>query len=90
MSKQIVISARIYAETSSQLDSIAARADRSRAWLVAEAVREFVERDKELMAFLQPGLDDVAAGRVVTQEQMEAKFATLRRAARKQSRKAAA
>lgn len=71
MSKQTVISARIDAETSAKLDAIAQAADRSRAWLVAQAVREMIERDEELMKFLQPGLDDIAAGRVHTQEEME-------------------
>jgi predicted transcriptional regulator len=90
MTKQTVISARINPEIAAQLDGIAERAERSRAWLVAEAVREYIERDNELMAFLKPGLDDIAAGRIVTQEQMEAKFAKLRRAAGKQRSKVAA
>ncbi len=90
MSKQTVISARIDAETSAQLDAIAQRADRSRAWLVAQAVQEFIDRDAELMAFVQPGLDDIAAGRIVTQEEMEAKFARLRKGLSKQRSKAAA
>lgn len=71
MTKHTVISARIDAETSAKLDAIAEAADRSRAWVVAQAVREMIKRDEELMAFLQPGLDDIAAGRVHTQEEME-------------------
>lgn len=90
MAKPTVISARIDAETSAQLDAIALRADRSRAWLVAQAVQDFIDRDNELMAFLKPGLDDIAAGRVVTQEEMEQKFAKLRQDLRKQRSKAAA
>ena len=90
MSKPSVISARIDAETAAKLDAIAEASDRSRAWLVAQAVREMIARDEELMAFLQPGLDDIAAGRIQTQEQMEAKFAKLRADLRKQRSKAAA
>jgi predicted transcriptional regulator len=71
VSKQIVISARIDAETSAKLDALAEQSDRSRAWLVADAVREMIQREDELMAFLQLGLDDIAAGRVHTQEDME-------------------
>ncbi len=71
MTKQTVISARIDVETSAKLDALAEQSDRSRAWLVAEAVREMVRREEELMGFLQPGLDDIAAGRVHTQEEME-------------------
>lgn len=84
MSKQTVISARIDAETSAKLDAIAQAADRSRAWLVARAVREMIARDEELMAFLKPGLEDIAAGRVHTQDDMEIwladKLADLRQA----------
>ncbi len=72
MDKHTVISARIDIETSAKLDAIAKQADRSRAWLVAQAVREMIARNEELMAFIQPGLDDIAAGRVHTQEEMEA------------------
>jgi predicted transcriptional regulator len=90
MSKQTVISARVDAQTTAQLDAIAQRADRSRAWLVTQAVQEFIDRDAELMAFLKPGLDDIAAGRIVTQEAMEAKFEDLRQELRKQRGKAAA
>jgi predicted transcriptional regulator len=90
MSKPIVISARIDAQTSTKLDALAQASDRSRAWLVAEAVREMIERDEALMAFLQPGLDDIAAGRVHTQEAMDAKFAKLRADLRNQPSKAAA
>lgn len=70
MTKQTVISARIDAETSAKLDFLAEQSDRSRAWLVAEAVKDMVKREEELMAFLKPGLDDIAAGRVHTQEEM--------------------
>lgn len=90
MTKQTVISARIDAETSAKLDAIAEAADRSRAWLVAQAVREMIERDEQLMAFLKPGLDDIVAGRVHTQAEMEDKFAKLRADLGKQRSKAAA
>lgn len=90
MTRHLVLSTRVEAETVTKLDAMAERADRSRAWLVAHAVKEFIERDEELMAFLQPGLDEIAAGRVHTREAMEGKFAKLRSDLRNQPSIAAA
>nr|WP_269433441.1 ribbon-helix-helix protein, CopG family [Sphingopyxis sp. H050] len=66
------ISARIDAGVLNGLDQLAERYDRSRSWLVAQAVREYVERETEFLAFIKVGEDDIAAGRVHTQEEMEA------------------
>lgn len=65
------ISARIDASLLSGLDQLAEQYDRSRSWLVAQAVREYVERETEFMEFVKGGEDDIAAGRVHTQEEVE-------------------
>lgn len=66
------ISARIDAGVLNGLDQLAERYDRSRSWLVAQAVREYVERETEFLEFVKAGEDDIAAGRVYTQEEVEA------------------
>ena len=66
------ISARIDAGILNDLDQLAERYDRSRSWLVAQAVREYVERETEFLEFVKAGEDDIAAGRVYTQEEVEA------------------
>lgn len=66
------ISARIDAGILNDLDQLAERYDRSRSWLVAQAVREYVERETEFLEFIKAGEDDIAAGRVHTQKEMEA------------------
>ncbi len=66
------VSARIDAGVLNGLDQLAERYDRSRSWLVAKAVREYVERETEFLEFIKAGEDDIAAGRVHTQEEMEA------------------
>ena len=66
------VSARIDAGVLNGLDQLAEKYDRSRSWLVAQAVREYVERETEFLAFIKAGEDDIAAGRVHTQEEMEA------------------
>jgi predicted transcriptional regulator len=65
------ISARVDNATLDDLDRLAERFDRSRSWLVAQAVREYIDRETEFLDFIQAGEDDIAAGRVHSQEEME-------------------
>ncbi|NIJ38113.1 putative transcriptional regulator [Sphingopyxis panaciterrae] len=55
MTKHSVISARVDADTMALVDNIAAAQGRSRAWLVAQAVREYAEREAEMLAFIEEG-----------------------------------
>jgi predicted transcriptional regulator len=66
------ISARVDSATLSDLDRLAERYDRSRSWLVAQAVREYVERETEFLDFVRVGEDEIAKGDFLTQEEMEA------------------
>lgn len=68
------ISARVDATTLNDLDRLAERYDRSRSWLVAQAVREYVDRETEFLDFIKVGEDDIAKGNVVSQAEMEAWF----------------
>ena len=70
MSKPVVISARIDAETAALLDKVAAARQRSRAWLVADAVKRMAQEEAEYLDFIQVGLDDLAAGRVHTHQEV--------------------
>lgn len=46
------ITTRLDAVTLETLDRLAERYDRSRSWLVAQAVRQFVEREAEMLAII--------------------------------------
>ena len=48
--------------------------ERSRAWIVNKLVNEAAQKQIEFDDFVQIGLDDLAAGRVHTQEEMEQWF----------------
>ena len=74
MAKQNVITARIDDEAVAALDRLAKELDRSRAWIVAAAVERFVKEELEFVHAVLEGEADVAAGRVRTQEDMEAMF----------------
>lgn len=55
MNKQTVISTRIDADTIALVDNLATAQGRSRAWLVAQAVREYAAREAEMLAFIEEG-----------------------------------
>ncbi len=74
MSKTTVITARLEPELLAKLDALAARIDRSRAWVVAKAVERYVEEELEYREFLQVGIDAADRGDLVSQEEMEAWF----------------
>lgn len=65
MSKHIVVSARVDPETLAAVDRIAAEQGRSRAWFVANAVKQVAEQESRFAAFVEAGRADIAAGRVV-------------------------
>lgn len=75
-----VITARLSEEVLAKLDTLGAGMKRSRAWIIARAVERYVEEESEFLAFVQVGLDDLAAGRTHTQEEVEAIFAVRREA----------
>lgn len=77
MSKSAVITARVDPETLAGLDQIAARRDRTRAWIVAKAIERFVQEQLAFDAFVKEGEDAIARGDYLTQDEMEAWLATL-------------
>ncbi|MDP5279445.1 ribbon-helix-helix protein, CopG family [Sphingomonas sp. DG1-23] len=79
MSKTTVITGRVAEETSTKLDRLAARMERSRSWIVARAVEEFVLSETELMDSLDEAEREIDRGEYLTQEEMEAWVAGLRR-----------
>lgn len=66
------ISARVDEATLKDLDRLAEELDRSRSWLVAQAVREYVKRETEFLEFIKIGEDEIESGDFLTQEEMEA------------------
>ncbi|UYY57405.1 CopG family ribbon-helix-helix protein [Sphingomonas sp. S2-65] len=81
MRKSAVISGRVAEETSAKLDLLAERMDRSRAWIVARAVEQFVLSESELMDSLDEADRQIDRGEYKTQADMEAWVAGLQRSA---------
>jgi predicted transcriptional regulator len=71
MSKTAVITARIDEQMLQALDALAADQERTRAWLVAKAIKRYVEEETAFRAFIKEGEDSIDRGEYYTQEQME-------------------
>lgn len=71
MSKSQVITARIDPEVMDLVDRVAKAQGRSRSWLAARAIEKMARAETAFMDFVKVGEDDIAAGRYLTQEQME-------------------
>ena len=78
MSKSVVITTRVTAEVAEQLDKLALRLGRSRAWVVEQAIKRYAKEELEYLAFIQEGVDSADRGELISQEDMEAWFESRR------------
>jgi predicted transcriptional regulator len=75
MTKRNVITARVDDDILAGLDQLSDYTDRSRAWLVAEAVRRYVEEEGAFLAFVKEGEDAIDRGDFITHDQLAARLA---------------
>jgi predicted transcriptional regulator len=68
--KDTVISVRLDTEVLSTLDELAAEMDRSRSYLIGQAVREFVEREYESLTAIREGERELAEGKGIPHEKV--------------------
>ena len=57
-------------EIREQLDKMAEQMDRPRAWIIKEAVSQYLERETWYLAEVQKGIDDMEAGREISHDEM--------------------
>ena len=74
MSKSAVITARIDEETLKLVDRVSKAHGRSRASFAAQAIRQIAEKEAELLAFVQEGIDAADRGDLIPQEEVERWF----------------
>ncbi|WP_188237201.1 CopG family ribbon-helix-helix protein [Sphingopyxis sp. LK2115] len=84
------ITTRLDAVTLETLDRLAERYDRSRSWLVAQAVRQFVEREAEMLAIIEEGERSAREEPLISHEEMKRLIAAKRAELRSKRDKAAA
>ena len=68
------VTARIDPETQKRLESLAKATERSRSWLVAEAVRRYVEEESWQVAAIEEGVRRADAGDFASPEEVKAAF----------------
>jgi len=69
------VTTRIDEETQSRLEQLAKATDRSRSWLVADAIRRYVEEETWQVAAIEEGVRQADAGDFATEEEVKAAFA---------------
>ncbi len=69
------VTTRIDAETQNKLEQLAKATDRSRSWLVADAVRRYVVEESWQVAAIEEGVRQADAGDFATDEEVKAAFA---------------
>ena len=69
-----VITFRVEPEVAALVDSLAKRLGRSRASVVAQAIREYAEEQAAFLEFIAEGERDIEEGRFYTLEQMDEWF----------------
>jgi predicted transcriptional regulator len=74
----VVVSVRLDGDVVGQLDELATEMQRSRSFLIAQAVREFVEREYPSLVAIREGEADIQAGRSLEGADVEAWFADLK------------
>ena len=71
---QPVTTVRFDPEIRDQLDKMAERLDRPRAWIIKEAVAQYLERETWYLAEVQKGIADADAGRVISRGEVDARL----------------
>jgi len=67
-----VLTAHVPAQLASQVDRIAERLDRSRGWVVKQALAAWVDQEDERQRLTLEALADVDSGRMVDQAEVDA------------------
>jgi predicted transcriptional regulator len=74
-----VVSVRLDSDAVRQLDELAGETQRSRSFLIAQAVREFVEREYASLLAVWEGESDIEAGRALEGDGARAWFENLKK-----------
>ncbi len=70
------LTVRLPPELKDRLGKLAERTRRTKSFLAGEAIAGYVERELEIVAGIERGLDDMKAGRVVPHEDVMADINT--------------
>jgi RHH-type transcriptional regulator, rel operon repressor / antitoxin RelB len=71
MSETATFTVRVPVDLKKRLDELAKATDRSRSWLAADALKNYVEDQQWQLAEIDQGLRDAQAGRIVPHEKVD-------------------
>jgi len=83
-----VVTAKLPDELVSRMDEIADRIDRSKSWIVRQAVTEWLAEEQRRYELTIEALKSVDEGRTFSQEEVEKHFAARRKARSRAARAA--
>lgn len=83
-----VVTAKLPDDLVSRMDEIARRIDRSKSWIMREAVAEWLAEEQRRYELTLEALKSVDEGRTFTQEEIEKHFAARRKARSRAARAA--
>jgi len=66
-----VVTAHVPLQLAEKVDKLAARLDRSRGWIVKQALAAWIEQEEEHSRLTREALLDVDAGRVIDQQAVQ-------------------
>jgi predicted transcriptional regulator len=66
-----VLTAHVPLPLAEKIDQMAARLDRSRGWIVKQALADWIEREEEYARLTREALADVDAGRAVSHQAVQ-------------------
>jgi predicted transcriptional regulator len=67
-----VLTAHVPLPLAEKIDQLAARLDRSRGWIVKQALTAWIDQEEERSRLTREALDDVDAGRVIDHQAVQA------------------
>ncbi|MBF0168749.1 MAG: CopG family ribbon-helix-helix protein [Alphaproteobacteria bacterium] len=70
MTATIPVTVRVSAETNAKLEQIAKATARSKSKLLAGAIDDYIESERQFLEGIERGLADVKAGRVIDNDEM--------------------
>ena len=80
-----VVTAKLPDDLVSQMDQVADRIERSKSWIVREALVQWLAEEQRRYELTLEGLKDIDEGRLINQQEMEAWALNKKRDARKKS-----
>ena len=83
-----VVTAKLPEDLVTQMDEVAGRIDRTKSWIVRQAVSEWLAEEQRRYELTLEALKSVDEGRTFTQEEVEAHFAERRKARARKARAA--